>query len=155
MNAMTILKRCREAKSDIERLEQRKDQWQDVLSSMSAPQADPNGGSHGTGDKDKIGRIYADIDELERKIEARKNAAEAEKVSATVLLGMVPDLEGKILFGYYVKRMDTTAVAKKEKYQTSYVRRLKRSAERLMEMISPERVNSTLPAWYLREKGGE
>ena len=90
MNAMTILKRCREAKSDIERLEQRKEQWQDVLSSMSAPQADPNGGSHGTGDKDKIGRIYADIDELERKIEARKNAAEAEKVSATVLLGMVP-----------------------------------------------------------------
>ena len=66
MNAITILKRCRAAKNDIERLQQRIEQRRDVLGSLSAPQADPNGGSHGTGDKDKIGRILADIDELER-----------------------------------------------------------------------------------------
>ena len=113
MNAMTILKRCRAAKSDIGRLLQRIEQRRDVLDSLSAPQADPNGGSRGTGDKDKIGKILADIDELEREVEARK-----------------------------------------EKYTAGYVRKTKRNGEQLLEMLSPERVDSVLPAWYLREKGG-
>ena len=155
MNAMTILKRCRAAEGDIERLQQRIEQRRDVLTSLSAPQADPNGGSRGSGDKDKTGRILAEIDELERELEARKEAEKAEKVASCALMDMVPDLEGKILFGYYVKRLDTTAIARKEKYQTSYVRRVKRDAEKLIEMLSPENVNRTLPAWYLKEKGGE
>ena len=58
---------------------QRIEQRRDVLDSLSAPQADPNGGSRGTGDKDKIGKILADIDELEREVEARKEAEKAEK----------------------------------------------------------------------------
>ena len=95
------------------------------------------------------------LDELERELEARKEAYAAEKCAAVALTDMVPDLESKILFGYYVKRMDTTAIARKEKYQTSYVRRVKRDAEKLIEMLSPERVDGTLPAWYLKEKGGE
>lgn len=155
MNAMTILKRCRAAKDDIERLQQRIDQRRDVLTSLSAPQADPIGGSRGTGDRDKNGRIIAEIDELERERDARREAAEAEKVAACALVDMVPDLEGKVLFSYYVKGMDTTAIARKEKYQTSYVRRVKRNAEKLLEMISPDRVATTLPAWYMKEKGGE
>ena len=71
MKAIIILKRCRAARNDIERLQQRIDQWQDVLTSLSAPQADPNGGSRGSGDKDKTGRIYAEIDALEREKTAR------------------------------------------------------------------------------------
>lgn len=155
MNAMDILKRCRAAKSDIERLQQRIEQRRDVLNSLSAPQADPNGGSRGSGDKDKIGRILAEIDELEREKDARQEEGEVERVAACALMDMVPDLEGKILFGYYVKRLDTTAIARKEKYQTSYVRRVKRDAEKLIEMLSEENVNRTLPAWYKKEKGGE
>lgn len=155
MNAMTILKRCRAAEGDIERLQQRIDQRHDVLDSLSAPQADPNGGSRGSADKDKMGRIWGEIDELERELEARKEAYAAEKCAAVALTDMVPDLESKILFAYYVKRMDTTAIARKEKYQTSYVRRVKRDAEKLIEMLNPERVDGTLPAWYLKEKGGE
>lgn len=154
MNAMTILKRCRAAKSDIGRLQQRIDQWHDVLTSLSAPQADPNGGSRGTGDKDKTGKILADIDVLEREKEARKEAYEAEKVSACALMDMVPDLEGRVLYDYYVKRMDTPEIARKEKYTAGYVRKTKRNAEQLLDMLDPDRVNATLPAWYLREKGG-
>lgn len=154
MNAMTILKRCRAAKSDIGRLQQRIDQWHDVLTSLSAPQADPNGGSRGTGDKDKTGKILADIDVLEREKEARKEAYEAEKVSACALMDMVPDLEGRVLYDYYVKRMDTPEIARKEKYTAGYVRKMKRNAEQLLDMLDPDRVKATLPAWYLREKGG-
>lgn len=154
MNALTILKRCRAAKDDIGRLQQRIEQRHDVLNSLSAPQADPNGGSRGTGDKDKIGRIYADIDELERQVKAREEAEEAEKVAALTLLDMIPDLEGKVLHDYYVKRWDTSKIARNEKYTAGYVRKTKRRGEQLLEMLDPERVDGTLPAWYLREKGG-
>ena len=154
MNAMTILKRCRAAKSDIGRIQQRIEQWRDVLTSKSAPQADPNGGSRGTGDKDKTGRIEAEIDVLERQKKAREEAYEAEKVAACALMDMVPDLEGKVLYDYYVKRWDTPEIARKEKYTAGYVRKTKRNAEQLLNMLDPDRVNATLPAWYLREKGG-
>lgn len=154
MRAITILRRCRAAKSDIDRLQQRIDQWHDVLTSLSAPQADPNGGSRGSGDKDKTGRIYAEIDALERRKTARQEAAEAERVATRALMDMVPDLEGKILFDYYARGWDTPRIARAEKYTAGYVRKTKRAAEQLLEMLDPERVDGTLPAWYLREKGG-
>lgn len=154
MKAITILKRCRAAKNDIDRLQQRIDQWQDVLTSLSAPQADPNGGSRGSGDKDKTGRIYAEIDALEREKTARKERAEVEKMATRALMDMVPDLEGKILFDYYARGWDTPKIAREEKYTAGYVRKTKRAAEQLLDMLDPVRVDSTLPAWYLREKGG-
>jgi len=154
MKAITILKRCRAARGDIDRLQQRIDQWRDVLTSLSAPQADPNGGSRGSGDKDKTGRIYAEIDALEREKAARQDRAEAERVATRALMDMVPDLEGKILFDYYARGWDTPKIAKAEKYTAGYVRKTKRAAEQLLEMLDPDRVDETLPAWYLREKGG-
>ena len=154
MKAIIILKRCRAARNDIERLQQRIDQWQDVLTSLNAPQADPNGGSRGSGDKDKTGRIYAEIDALEREKTARQERAEVEKMATRALMDMVPDLEGKILFDYYARGWDTPKIAREEKYTAGYVRKTKRAAEQLLDMLDPVRVDSTLPAWYLREKGG-
>lgn len=154
MKAITILKRCRAAGDDIDRLQQRIDQWHDVLTSLGAPQADPNGGSRGSGDKDKIGRIYAEIDALEREKTARQERAEAERVATRALMDLVPDLEGKILFDYYARGWDTSRIAREEKYTAGYVRKTKRAAEQLLDMLDPTRVDSTLPAWYLREKGG-
>lgn len=154
MKAIIILKRCRAARNDIERLQQRIDQWQDVLTSLSAPQADPNGGSRGSGDKDKTGRIYAEIDALEREKTARQERAEVEKMATRALMDMVPDLEGKILFDYYARGWDTPKIAREEKYTAGYVRKTKRAAEQLLDMLDPVWVDSTLPAWYLREKGG-
>ena len=147
MKAITILKRCRSAKSDLARLDQQIGRWQDALTGVSAPQADPNGGSRGTGDPDKYGRIAGEIDQLEREKAARKEAYAAEKVASCALMGMLPDLEGKVVYDYYVRRWDTPEI----------VRKTKRAAEQLLEMISRERVDATLPGWYLRketEKGG-
>ena len=124
MKAIIILKRCRAARNDIERLQQRIDQWQDVLTSLSAPQADPNGGSRGSGDKDKTGRIYAEIDALEREKTARQERAEVEKMATRALMDMVPDLEGKILFDYYARGWDTPRIAREEKYTAGYVRKI-------------------------------
>ena len=91
MNAMTIMRRCRAAQDDIERIQQRIEQRRDLLDSISAPPMDPNGGGRGSGDKDKTGRILADIDLLEREKAARQEAWNAERVAALSLLEMVPD----------------------------------------------------------------
>ena len=150
MKAMEILRRCRSAKAELAQLQQRIDQRHDVLTSLSAPQASPDRGSRGTGDLDKTGRIYSDIDLLEREKAARGEEYEAEKISALALADMIPDLEGKVIFDYYVRVWDTTEIARKEKYTAGYVRKTKRQAEQLLEMLSAERVESTLPAWYLK-----
>ena len=155
MNAMTIMRRCRSAADDLARIRMRIEQRRELLDSIGAPPADPNGGGRGTGDKDKTGRILGDIDLLEREEQARKEAWNAEKAAAVTLLEMIPDLEGRILYDYYVKRMDTPEIARKEKYTAGYVRKTKRSGEQLLEMLDPDRVRSTLPAWYLKEKEGE
>ena len=150
---MIIMRRCRAAKGDIERIQQRIDQRRELLDGMNAPQADPNGGSRPTGDRDKIGRILGDIDQLEREMEARKEAGNAEKAAALALTEMVPDTEGKVLYDYYVKGWDTTEIARKERYTPGYVRKAKRSGEQLLDMLGPERVKAVLPAWYIRTKG--
>lgn len=150
---MVILRRCREAAEDIRRLKERIAQRREVLGSLSAPQMDPNGGGHGSPDRDKYGKIYGDIDQLEREQQRRREAENVEKMSALALLEMIPDLESRILYDYYVQRMTTPEIASSRKYQVSYVRKKKRDAERLMDMLSEERVNSTLPPWYLKEKG--
>ena len=93
------------------------------------------------------------LDALEREMESRKAQEQAEKVAAISLLDMVPDLEGRVLHDYYIRRWDTTMIARKRKYTPGYVRKTKRSGERLMEMLSPERVMSVLPVWYIKERG--
>ena len=151
MDAITIFKRVRAAEEEISRLERQKQQRWDVLTSLSAPQADPTGGSHGSRDPDKNGRILADIDQLERKIQARKDRREAETVAAMLLVDMLPDLEGMVLHEYYIMRKGTTEIARRYSYTPGYVRRIKRQGETLLGILAPERVAGTLPAWYLKD----
>lgn len=160
MNAITILRRVRAAEEEIGRLNLQLQQRWDALTGISAPQADPNGGSRGSADPDKNGRIMGDIDQLERKIRRRKERLEAETVAALALLDMLPNLESKVLHAYYLKHCSTTDIARREKYTQGYVRRVKRQAETVLGMLSQERVDGTLPRWYLQEdpedgKGGK
>lgn len=149
MEAISIFRRCRAADEEIARLQMRIDQRWEVLTGLSAPQADPNGGSRGGVDRDKNGRIMGEIDQMEREIRARREALEAETVAALSILDMVPDLEHEVLYLYYLQKMDTGAIARKKKYTPGYVRKVKRDGEQLLAMLNPDRVRSTLPAWYL------
>ncbi len=154
MKAITILNRCRGAEEEIRRLREKARQRREAASSLAAPQADPNGGSRGGNPiKDKIGEILADADVLERKADERNEAWQVESVASMALLDMIPDLESQVLYLYYVQKESTTSIARKKKYQTGYVRKVKRRAEQLLDMLSEPRVDSTLPPWYLaREK---
>ena len=156
MEAITILKRCRARTADIERLETRIQQRRDAMG-MHAPTMDPIGGSRGSGDPDKMGRMAADVDALEQKLEERKQEAAVEMASSCALLDMLPDLESKILFAYYVEGTTLYQAARKLKYTEGYGRRKKREAEGLLAMLSEKRVRETLPKWYLEkyEEGGE
>ena len=154
MDAMTILRRCREAAHDIERLAQLIAQRRGVLDGLSGPQMDPNGGGRGSQDPDKVGRIVADIDELERKKQRREEEQEVEKVAVTAMMDWLPITEGKVLYHYYVNGLSTTEIARKEKYQASYLRKVKRNGEEMLRMVNPERVDELVPGWYMRERSG-
>lgn len=155
MEAITIFKRCRAAAGDIRRLNQRIMQWRDAMTSISAPQADPNGGSHGTGDPDKNGRMLAEIDSLERSLAARKEARTVEIAAACVLLDQLQELESKVLHGYYIRQESIAAIARRLQYQDSYLRKVKINAEKALGDLTEDQVAAALPPWYLQEYGGD
>ena len=157
MKANIILNRCRAAEEDIRKINEKIKRRREQLDDTSAPQVDPNGGSHGSGDKDKTGRLMAEIDALERQLQTRKDAKNAEEVAVIALVDRLPDLEGVVIYKYYVKRMDTTAIAKdkedpENRYTAGYIRKVKRNAEQLLDMMEPDQVNALLPPWYIQGK---
>lgn len=154
MEAITILERCRNAAGDIRRMTQSIRQRREALYSISPSQADPNGGSRSQGDQDKIGKLLADIDALETSLKARKQTRPVELAAACVLLDQLPELESEVLHSYYIKHEETPGIAKRKKYQESYIRKVKNRAEKALAELTPEQVAATLPAWYLREEGG-
>lgn len=148
MRAMTILRRCREAADELRRYDQRIRQRREAMG-VSGVQMDPNGGSRGGGDPDRMGRMMADLDLIERAKADREDARKAEVASAVLILDMLPELESGILHRYYILRESTGEIARKEKYEASYVRKKKRDGEEALGLIRPERIADTLPRWYL------
>lgn len=153
MQAMVILKRCRSAENEIGRIRLRIRQRRDILTAKSAGPGDPNGGSRGTADPDKFGRVYAEIDSLERELEDRIRRKAIEEASCCALMDMVPELESRILYGYYVQRKDIAEIARRERYTEGYTRKIKRRGEEILRLLRNEKVAETLPRWYLEEYG--
>lgn len=153
MDAITILERCRRAPADIRRLELQIRQRRDALTSISAPQGDPDGGSRTKGAPDKIALALADIDALEDRLQQRKQRQAAETAAACVLLDRLPELPSAVLYGYYVRREDTPAIGRRLRYTASYMRRMKGKGEELLAGLDESAVREALPRWYL--EGGE
>lgn len=152
MKAITVLRRCRVSAEDIERLETQIWQRRDAMTSLQSMRTDTDGG-RSSGDRDKIGRMLGDIDALERAAEQRRQDQAVETAASCALLDMLPDLESRVLYGYYVKRQTTAQVARQQKYQEAYVRKVKRRAEAALALLTDERIRDTLPRWYLEREG--
>ena len=148
---MTILRRCRAAQADIRRLKMRETQREDAMKRIGGMRMDANGGGRGTSDPDKMGRLAAALDEAQRDTREREEAYWAEMNSTLQLLEMVPDLESGILHRYYLLEDTLAAIARALKYDESYVRKKKKDGEDALRMISAEKVDATLPGWYLRK----
>lgn len=151
MQAMTVLKRCRSGKEDIRRLNLRIRQRREAMSSIGGMRMDPNGGSKGTADPDKYGRMEAEIDVLERQKAEREDARRAEINSALILLEELDELESEILHRYYLMGDILAEISRTKNYDESYIRKKKKSGEDAMRRIPPERVAETLPVWYLKK----
>ena len=146
MNAMEILRRCRAAADEIERMEIRIRQRR-AAAGVGGSILESGPGSSGPGDK--VGRISVEVADLERQKEERELALSAETASACALMDLLHLLESKILYAYWVERKSTGEIARNEHFTQAYVRRKKRGGEMLLEMLGPDRVRDTLPKWYL------
>jgi len=153
MDAITILKRCREAPEEIRRLGQRIRQRRDAATGISAPRTDKDGG--GQRELDKIGRMLSDVSDLETQMERRRERHAAEKAAACVLLDTLPGLPSGVLYAWYLNRETAAEIARRLHYQASYIRKVKLRGEQALAELPPETVAAALPAWYLREEAGE
>ncbi|MBR2664831.1 MAG: hypothetical protein IKE25_14050 [Clostridia bacterium] len=150
MEAIIILRRCRNAANDIRKLERRIQLRRDAMLSVT-PRLDPNGGSRGGGDPDLIGRILADIDDLERSMDARRKAEAVEICAVCIMLDRLTAMESQVLYGYYVRRESSGEIAKRLNYTAGYIRKIKADGERQLRGIAGAAVDALLPEWY-REK---
>lgn len=151
LTGMVILQRCREADEDIALIDARIRRQRETMEAMGGMRMDAVGGGKGTPDPDRMGRMMAKLDGIEREKERRERERDAEIYSAGLLVDMLPNLEGEILHQYYVMGLSTGQIGRKMGYTGSYVRKKKTDGEAVMEqIISPERAAGTLPEWYVR-----
>ncbi len=99
--------------------------------------------------------MVADIDALERQLEARKQARGAELAAACALLDDLPELESSVLYGYYIGMESAASMARRMKYQDSYIRKVRRNGEKLLNELSGDQVAAVLPTWYMHRYGGD
>lgn len=151
MNGLVIFQRCRQAPEDIDRLERMAERKRERMRSLGGWKMDPNGGSRGWGESDRMAAMAAAVDEAEEKKRDREEAQRVETAAVDQLLDLLPELEGEILERYYLNRDTLSEVARKMHLTAGYVRAKKRDADMIAEMISAERVAAAVPDWYRRK----
>lgn len=150
MRAMTILRRCRKAKEDLKRLDLQLERRQDAMRAFGGIRLDDTGGSRAGGGNDRMARMSAEIDEIERAIQDRKEARMAEVGSAIQLIDMLEDeMAGNVLYRYYVTGDGIAGISRAIPCDRSYVQRKKKDGESAMRRLAAEKVAETLPGWYL------
>ena len=150
---MTLLRRCRAADEDIEKLERRIQRKRERMTSFGGMRMDASGGSRGTGEGDRMAGMAAALDDAERAKRDREEAKIAELNAADQLLEMVPDQESEILERYYLNGNTLSEVARKMHLSAGYVRARKTDADLAAEMINGEKMERMLPKWYLQKWG--
>lgn len=149
MKAIEILNRCRAADAELRRIQQRIDQRRSALYRITAGPMDANGGSHTSGNHDKIGTLEADIDTLTRQLMARKRAKQVEIAAACALLDYLDAASSDILYRYYVLGETAVVIAAARGYQDGTVRAKKAEALKVLAEMDSAKVDATLPGWYL------
>lgn len=155
MNAVDILKHCRAAQRDITDLTEQLERKREILTALPTLKTDDTGGGRGTPERDKIGRVLADIDLIEREIRTREAERDAESIAAASFLDRLSPTESKILFEYYIKRWDTGKIASTSNYTDGYIRKAKRDAEKKLSLVSYEKIKYLFPDWYNNGQASE
>ena len=149
MTAMQIMERCRTAEADRRAIKNRAARYRESATRMSA--ALDGVGARSTAEPDKLSAILAEIDILERAIKRRDREYAAELAAACKLLDMLPEVECKIIDGFYISGKPLTAIARSLSYSYGYVRTVKSAACAHLDDIPEGMVAALLPAWYREE----
>lgn len=149
MGAMTILKRCRGAKEEMERIRRRVARRRDAMTSITQA---PSEGGGGGGSDDRYASFVSAIDEYESLLKRRDACYRAELSASCTLLEELPETESAVLYDYYVQVEKVDAIARKMRYSESYVRRVKANGEQRISQVDENRVRAALPDWYLLQE---
>ena len=148
MTALELLERCRKYPAEKAEINERIWRWRDSLDRLGM-QLRPNGGSHGSGSGDRMTAVMAAIDELERALQKRDREYTAETLAVNRLLEGLPGLEAAIMARYYLDGLTLSAIAQAMGYSYGYVRVRKAEACSRLALISPQKIMTMLPAWYI------
>jgi len=149
MKAMTILTRCRRAEDDLRRIQQRIQQRREAAESV-VPKTD-RVGARGAAHPDWMGENLAAVSEQEARLTARERAYMAEVDAVCLILDRLTETESAVLYQFYINRQKAAYIAKKQGFSEGYVRKIKADAERAIEAIPEEWVETVVPKWYCEE----
>lgn len=147
ITAMVILERCKAAQRELRLLGEKADRYRDASQRMTSTL--DGAGARATGESDRMAAMVAEIDDLERRIAARRREYTAELAAACKLLDMLPGVECRILSRFYVRHQPLKAIANDLGYSYGYVRTLKALGRERMERVPEGTVLGLLPAWYI------
>lgn len=148
MDAIEILRRCRTAERDIERLRIMIRQRREIIDRYArAPGAggprEPSG---------PLARILTDTEALEGRLRNREERKAAETAAACVLLDRLPELENRVLYALYLRGDTIAAAAKRLRYSEGYVRKIKARGESALGTLRGADVLAALPRWYAEDE---
>lgn len=147
ITAMVILERCKSAERELRLLREKVARYRDAAQRMTSTL--DGVGARGTGETDRMAAIMGEIDDLERRADARDREYTAELAAAMKLLDRLPDVECRILSRFYVRHQPLKAIANDLGYSYGYVRTLKALGRERMERVPEGTVLGLLPAWYI------
>lgn len=151
MNAVDILNRCRDAITDIRRLEERRSRLEECATSVTS--LINQTGSRSGGVSDKVGAFAADMDECDRELAARRRAYDVELLAACKVVDMLAEPECGVIYRYYVQGQTINGIARALNYSTSYVKQKKKSGLDMVEALPKDIALSLLPEWYKAKDG--
>lgn len=146
MNAIDIMNRCRNAASEINRLNERIARYR-ACATDSAAHINQTGRVQGSGG-DSVSSFAVAVGDCERQRERRKQEYEAESYCACKLLDELPETECTVLYRYYVGVQTVGGIAAALRFTTNYVKRKKADGLMLLEKIDISMVLELLPEWY-------
>jgi len=150
MKAIDILEACRAAPAEIRAIEQRRQEYLETAEAMGrAP--DPTGVSGG-GSGDKTGSFATLAADQARLKKVRQARMQAETKAARKLLDHLPSEQSNVLHLYYIRGLTLNAIALRKRISYSYVRRMKKSAEKTLEAFDGAELEALLPKWYVLGK---
>lgn len=77
---------------------------------------------------------------------------QAETKAARKLLDHLPSEQSNVLHLYYIRGLTLNAIALRKRISYSYVRRMKKSAEKTLEAFDGAELEALLPKWYVLGK---